>query len=364
METNTLPSETNLFLPPGPVPIPAFVREAMAQPVIHHRGEKFVAIFEAILQGLRYLFQTENSTGMMIGSGTFGVETGMYSLFSPGQTIVVVNNGKFSGRWAEYAETIGLTCIEVVVPWGGVPHIEQIIESVGTHKPEGIVITHCETSTGALTDLEPLASSLRARWPDLCILVDAITTVGAMPFYLDAWGIDAAVIASQKALMNPAGIICWALSERAKQRLRPSRPGDFANWYNYDQAAENLSFPFTAPITGMYGIRAVLDQIQDRGLPAVWNEVHHASLTFKTEIGKIGGKVIGDSPSDSLTVLDWKNDQLQEVNAHLLAHGIELAGGQGPWKHKILRISHMGTSARPEIVEQVLACLNEYSRRN
>lgn len=336
----------------------------MKQPVIHHRGPKFSAIFEAIQEGLRYVFQTQGNTGLMIGSGTFGVETGMYSLFSAGQTVVVVNNGKFSHRWKEYAEVIGLKCIEVQVPWGEVAEFNTIKEIVGETIPDGIVITHCETSTGAMTDLEPLTIDLRAQWPETCILVDAITTIGAVPFYLDAWGIDAAVIASQKALMNPAGITCWALSERGRQRLRPTRAGDFANWYNYDQAAEKLSFPFTAPITGMYGIRAVLDQVQKRGLPEIWNEVHQASRLFKSGIRPLGGKVLGDSPSDSLTAFEWENGEINDIKVHLLTNGLELAGGQGEWKGKILRISHMGSSARKEIVEQVLTCLNEYSHQN
>lgn len=336
----------------------------MTQPVIHHRGPTFAAVFEAIQKGLKYLFQANGSTGLMIGSGTYGVETGMYSLFSPGQTVVVINNGKFSQRWKEYTEVIGLNCIEVQIPWGEVADSNIVKEVVGEFIPDGIVITHCETSTGAMTDLEPLASDLRALWPEICILVDTITTVGAVPFYLDAWGIDAAVIASQKALMNPAGIICWALSERARQRLRPTRPGDFANWYNYDQAAEKSSFPFTAPITGMYGIRAVLDQIQERGLPSIWNEVHHASRLFKSGIKPLGGAVLGDSPSDSLTAFEWKDGKINEVKAHLLKNGLELAGGQDEWKGKILRISHMGSSARKEIVEQVLTCLDEYSHQN
>lgn len=334
----------------------------MKQPVIHHRGPKFAEVFQAMQEGLRYLFQTTGSTGLMIGSGTYGLETGIYSLFSPGQTVVVINNGKFSQRWREYTEVIGLNCIEVLMPWGEVGDSKIVKEVVGDIIPDGIIITHCETSTGAMTDLEPLAFELRTQWPEVCMLVDAITTVGAVPFYLDAWGIDAAVIASQKALMNPAGIICWALSERAKQRLRPTRPGDFANWYNYDQAAEKLSFPFTAPITGMYGIRVVLDQIQERGLPAIWNEVHHASRLFKSGITQFGGKVLGDSPSDSLTAFEWKDGKINDVKAHLLKNGLELAGGQGVWKDKILRISHMGNSARQEIVEKVLTCLSEYSQ--
>lgn len=336
----------------------------MNQPVIHHRGPAFAGIMEDVLAGLRYFFQTEESTGLMIGSGTFGVETGMYSLFRRGEKVIIVNNGKFSSRWVEYGSVLGLDVQELTLDWGDGPTFEAISELVGSEIPQGIILTHSETSTGTLTDLEPLALQLREKWPDICILVDTITSTGAVPFYLDEWEIDAAVSASQKALMNPAGIVCFGLSERGRSRLQPTRSGDFANWYNYVESAKSLSFPFTPPLLGIYGLQAALNHIRETGLPSIWNQVHRCSRRFKLEIEKIGGTVCGSSPSDSLTAFEWKSGTADELKQHLLSRNIELAGGQGIWKGKILRMSHMGTSATMSIVEEVLTALREYSPRN
>lgn len=364
LETTSAPNKTKLFLPPGPVPVPDFVREAMAQPIIHHRGPDFSSLMEDVLRGLRYFFQTEQTTGLMIGSGTFGVETGMYSLFRQEETVLIVNNGKFSSRWVEYGEVLGLDIQELSLEWGEAPAFESIVDLAGENAPSGIVLTHSETSTGTLTDLEPLALRLRQTWPDICILVDTITSTGALPFYLDEWEIDAAVSASQKALMNPAGIVCFGLSSRGRSRLKPTRAGDFANWYNYVRSAETLSFPFTPPLLGIYGLQAALHHIQERRLPSIWNRVHQCSRKFKLEVEKIGGKVCGASPSDSLTAFEWTTGSTDDVRTYLLERNIELAGGQGIWKGKILRMSHMGTSAQIEIVDRVLSALREYSPRN
>ncbi len=359
-----LPLAKALFLAPGPVPVPQAVWEAMAQPVIHHRGPAFSTVMQRLHAGLRYVFQTAGETGVIAGSGTFAVETAMYSLFRPGERVLVVNNGKFSERWEEYGRLLGLDVRSLTKPWGEAANPEELV-ALATLEPavHGVVITHCETSTGALIDLESAASAVRAALPDVLLLADAITTVGALPFYLDAWGLDAAVVAAQKAFMNPAGTFAWALGERGLERLRPSAPGDFANWHNYVLAGRQQSYPYTPPLAAMYGWIAVLEGIADIGLPAVWNEVLHAARDFRSGLSEAGGQVIGASPSDSLTVFDWPGQSLQALNEHLSQAGITLAGGQGAWEGRILRISHMGSAARPEVVEEVLRVIRSFGSR-
>ena len=333
----------------------------MAQPVIHHRGPAFAEVMDRLQTGLRYVFQTEGETGVISGSGTFAVETAMYSLFRPGERVLVVNNGKFSERWEEYGRLLGLDIRCLNKAWGEVPGPEELVAAATQESAVyGVVITHCETSTGALTDLETAAKALRDTLPEVLLLVDAITTVGALPFYLDSWGLDAAVVAAQKAFMNPAGTFAWALGQRGRERLRPTAPGDFANWYNYAVAGRQQSYPYTPPLAAMYGWITVLETIKEQGLPAVWNEVIHAARTFRSGLAEAGGRVIGASPSDSLTVFDWPGKSVKALHEHLLAAGITLAGGQGEWEGRILRVSHMGTAARQEVVEEVLRALRTF----
>jgi aspartate aminotransferase-like enzyme len=331
------------LMTPGPVPVPDFVLQAIQKPVIHHRSEDFATLFASVRAGLQYLFQTESATGTVIGSGTYGVEMAMYSLFRPQEKVLVLNMGKFSERWVDYGKLIGLEVRELKADWGEGISVPQVVEAVKQY-PElkGIVITHSETSTGVAVDLEELAFAVKGIRPDILLVVDAITSVGAMPFYFDAWQVDCALTASQKCLLNPAGIAAYALSPLAIRALRPSHTADFRNLFYYGQKAAVNSYPYTAPVQLLYGIEAALDHIRKRGLPAIWNQVHHCAQAFRKGLTELKGSVFADPPSESLTAFSLPARNMAEVQQQLQQKGFYLAGGQGALKGKILRVSHFG----------------------
>ncbi len=332
------------LLSPGPAPIPDFVKEAITQPVIHHRTSEFETFYGDLLEDFKYLFQTEQYVCSMIGSGTYGVEAAIYSLFREGEEVLVLNIGKFGERWIDYGQLCGLNVYELKKEWGHTIAIPETIEALDKIKvPKGIIITHSETSTGVCLDLEEIAFAIRQQYPELLILVDAITSVGALPFYMDDWKIDCAVVAAQKALMNPAGTAAFALSEMAKNKLQATHPADFRNLHNYLHWAEQKNYPYTPPVSLLYGLKAATAHIRTKTLPTVWNEVHQASQFFKEEIQKLGGKLLAQQPSDSLTAfyidevdMTFLLKQLEEI------YRLKLSGGQSMLKGKIARISHMG----------------------
>ncbi|MEO1451868.1 MAG: aminotransferase class V-fold PLP-dependent enzyme, partial [Bacteroidota bacterium] len=296
----------SLLLTPGPVPIPPFVAEALAKPVIHHRTTEFRTFYNDLLDDLRYLFQTEGGTGTMIGSGTFGVECALYSLFRPEDEVLVVEMGKFSERWGSYGVVRGLQTHRLSLDWGQSPTIEGIqIALREMRQPKGLVLTHSETATGAICDLEEIALAIKSEWPDILIVVDGITSIGALPFYMDAWQVDAAVTASQKALMNPAGLVAFGLSEAAQAALQPTHSGDFQNWYNYLKSSETGDYPFTAPVQLLFGVGVALQSIRLKGLPAVWQATHHAARVFRDGLKARGGVLFPTKPSDSLSAFSF-----------------------------------------------------------
>jgi aspartate aminotransferase-like enzyme len=264
----------------------------------------------------------------------------MYSVFQPGEKVLVVDNGKFSGRWAAYAPLLGLETAVLSLTWGEVPEPEAVV-AVGKGCA-GLVLTHSETSTGALLDLEEIAFAWRRAYPEALIVVDAITSAGAVPLYFDDWDLDVAVAASQKALLNPAGLVAFALSERAQARLRPTHSGDFRNWYHYLQSHQTGDYPFTPPVQLLFGVDAVLARLQEETLPVVWNRVHHAAQAFRAPLARLGGELLAESPTDSLTAFSLPGVDHRALQARLEAAGYVLAGGQGPFKGKLLRVSHMG----------------------
>ncbi|MDX2284886.1 MAG: alanine--glyoxylate aminotransferase family protein [Bacteroidia bacterium] len=346
------------LLTPGPVDIPGFVLQAVAQPAMHHRTQEFARFYLGLLDGLRYYFQTRQHVATMTGSGTYGVESAIYSLFRPGEKILVLNNGKFSGRWADYGRLIGLQVEELRRSWGESPGVEEVIDVAELHPDlHGVVITHSETSTGAMVDLEELVFALRRQVPDALLVVDAITSAGAMPFYFDDWQLDCAIAASQKALMNPAGVVCMALSERAARHLRVTDPSDFTNFLNYLRLAEQGAYPYTPAVNLLFGVQAALEHLQQLGLPQAWNRTHHAAKTFRKGLAALGGKVFPQRPSESLTAFTLPVEQPDELRRKVLeSSGFRLAGGQDSLKNRILRISHMGL-ADAAVMEEALAAL-------
>lgn len=342
-----------LLLTPGPVPLSEVVQAALTQPVIHHRTAAFERFYQGLLEDARYLFQTEQQTCCVIGSGTYGVEMCMRSLFRTGETVCIGENGKFSQRWTAYARHLGLRAQAVLRPWGEAIPTEAILEAL-TPQTRGLILTHCETSTGACLDLEEVVYAAKTRYPHLLVVVDGITSVGALPFYSDAWQVDAAVVAAQKALMNPAGTALIALSEAACASLVPTDASDFTNLHHYVHHAQRGSYPYTPPVSLLYGLKAALEHIRHVGLPAIWRQSHEASREFKRGVLALGGQVWGGTPSDSLTAFDLPEVSMDRIRESLERdHGMVLAGGQGELKGRIARISHMGSTG----VEAARHCL-------
>jgi aspartate aminotransferase-like enzyme len=348
-----------ILLTPGPCPVPSFVAEAIAMPVMPHRTAGFEAFFGEMKEGLRYLFQTEAHVCGMMGSGTMGVEAAMYSLFKEGDAVLVPDFGKFSRRWVDYGKLMGLNLSTLTKKWGEEPSVVEFLEKAQNIPDlKGVVLTHCETSTGVAIDLEEMAFVLRRALPEVLLLVDAVSSVGAIPFYFDAWDLDCAVVASQKALMNPAGTVYVAFSERGRRAVRQTHPSDGRNLWNYLDFADRNSFPYTPPVQLFYGIMAALGHIRGAGLPAVWNRTHSSAKTFREMLLKAGGVIFGTGTGESLTAFSIPGTEAGDLRAQLKEKGFLLSGGQGELKGKILRVSHMGPVCGVEAMIRLRAAIH------
>ena len=338
-------SSSPLILNPGPVKVPAFVLEAIGRTVIHQRGPEFSSFFGDLQEGLKYFFQTQNPVAAMPGSGTTGMESAIRSLFQQGQTVLIVCYGKFSRRWAVYARMQGILVVEMNEADGLRPEPSDILQvALKAGKPlSGIVLTHCETSTGAFMDIEGTAFLLRQHFPDTLILVDAITGAGILPFYSDAWDVDIAVAASQKSLLNPAGTVFISVSQSAAAHLDNTITEDAFDLSPYYYSALKNEYPFTPPTQMFFGILAALQRIQSETLPIVWNRSHSLARFFRAGLVDAGYEIFPVHSSDSLTAFSRRNVNMEAVAETLKNDfNIEVAGGQGTLKGKILRVAHFG----------------------
>jgi aspartate aminotransferase-like enzyme len=343
------------MLNPGPVEVPESILKAICKPVVHQRTALFDDFFSELQGNLKYVFQTSFPVVAMPGTGTFGVESAMYSLFQPGDQVAIPALGKFSERWVAFGMALGLEVVPIGVAWGHaftLDHVRAVLEEYPDLK--GWVLTHVETSTGVAIDLEEMAGLIKSHNADQLILVDGICSVGIQPLYMDAWQLDAVVAASQKGFLSPAGTVYVALGQLALSRIIYPEAADYRHLGHYLRYLQQGSYPFTPPIQLFYGVNEACKQMKAVGLPAWWNRTHQLSRFFKEEVQALGGTLFGQGNADALTVFSFGRMSHGAIREQLvLHHGIETAGGQDHIEDLVIRVGHFG----PHGMEALQACI-------
>ncbi|HET9493594.1 MAG TPA: alanine--glyoxylate aminotransferase family protein [Chloroflexia bacterium] len=346
---------------PGPTPLPDEVLDAMHRPMISHRGGEFRDLLRDVTERLRCCFQTEHDVLVFPGAGTGGLEAAIANLFSPGDEVLAVTVGAFGDRFAEIAARFGLRVTRLVSPWGQAADLDALRGALArTHSAKGVLLTHNETSTGVQNDVEAVSRLLDARLGLRPLLVvDAISSMGAVDIPVDRWGIDVAVTASQKAWMAPPGLTMLSVGPRAweanKHAALPRFYWDFAEARRW---LDRWETPYTPAVSLLWGLQASLRLLMDEGLPSVF--ARHERLRDKV---RRGASALGYTPfapdeiaSRTVTaLLPPDSITAPEVTAALKREGIVVAGGQGPLEGKIVRVGHMGFASERDMGEVLAA---------
>ncbi len=330
---------------PGPTPVPEAVMLRMAEPIIHHRNQEFRDLFARVNRNLKYLFQTEQPVLTLTCSGTGGVESTFVSLFSPGDTIIAVNGGKFGERWVKMPKTFGMNVVEIKTPWGRALQPDQLRDALQRNpQAKGVYLTHSETSTGTATDVKTMAKIIR-QYSHALVCVDGITAVGAHELRFDDWGIDVCVTGSQKGLMIPPGLAFVALSQRAISAMQTSTiPKFYFDLKKGLKSYEQGDTPWTPAVSLVIGVDAALEMIKAEGIERVWARHERLATALRAGIEALGLKLFSDSPSFAVTPV-WVPDGIEwkAFNKSLsVDNGITIAGGQDDYVGKIFRVSHLG----------------------
>ncbi|MFL5732647.1 MAG: pyridoxal-phosphate-dependent aminotransferase family protein [Chloroflexia bacterium] len=347
---------------PGPTPLPDEVLEAMNRDMISHRGPEFRAILREVTAGLKHCFQTEGDVLIFPAAGTGGLEAAIANLFSAGDKVITMPVGAFGERFAEIATRFGLEVLPVASPWGeaaDIPALEQALaENPGA---KGILATHNETSTGVENNME--AAGRLARAHDVLLVVDAISSMGAVDIPVDRWGIDVAVTASQKAWMAPPGLTMLSVSERAWRANTTARlPRFYWDFAEARRFLERGETPYTPAVSLLYGLQASLRLIMAEGLNNVFARHERVRDLLRAGAAEIGYRPFARDAIASRTVTALYAPEglsAREIVAAMRERGIVLAGGQGAYEHTALRVGHMGfvTEADIEEVLQHLAAV-------
>ncbi len=329
---------------PGPTPVPEETLLALAAPMFHHRTAEYRQMLEQLTDDLKYILQTEQDVFTMTGSGSAAMEAAVANLVGRGETMIAVRGGKFGERWSEIGTAFGAEVVNLDVEWGTPVTADQIAEALKANPGAvGVYIQHCETSTATMCDVEAIAKVVGET--DACLVVDGITGVGALPFYMDKWGVDATVVGSQKAMMMPAGLAFVACSEKAWNKIDATDPGMYYNNLKaFRKSLAKWDNPWT-PANAMVKAGLVsTGLIRAQGLETVWAETRAKAEAMRAAAEALGLALFSKGPSDSLTALCVPEGVDGEALPKVLANdfGVRVAGGQSQLKGKIVRFSHMG----------------------
>jgi serine---pyruvate transaminase len=338
--------EKRYLFTPGPTPVPHEVLEAMSRPIIHHRSSDFREILERCLVRLHEVYRTTSDVLVYTSSGTGGMESAVSNLTRPGDRVVVVSAGFFGERWVGMAENFGCEVEEIAYEWGEAPSPDDLagrLRELGGAKV--VFVTHSETSTGVVADVQALAGV--AKEAGALVVVDAVSSLGAVPLETDAWGLDSVISGSQKALMTPPGLATVSVSSDAWSAVEKGAASRYYfDWEQTKQRQDQFDPAFTPAVSIVAGLDVALGILLEEGLEQAFERHTRLGRACREGIKAMGLELF--SPDDDRSAVVTAINAPEGMDSGELVQtlrnrlGIVLAPGQGPLKGRVFRIGHIG----------------------
>jgi aspartate aminotransferase-like enzyme len=349
-----------LFIP-GPVTCAPEILEALARPLIDHRGPEFAALLERVTHGMKPLFGTAGEVVLLGCSGTGGLEAAVASSFSPGQRLLAAPVGVFGRRLATIARTYGLHVETIETALGDAVDPGELaarLRADSEHEIAGILLTQNETSTGVQNDMAALAAAVGDH--PATVIVDAVSGLGATPFWMDAWGFDVVVTASQKVLCAPPGLALVAVSDRGWERMGAANiPRVYLDLLRAREFAKDGQTPWTPPVSLAFALDAAIELYNGEGAQHVYARHDRYARAIRAFAAASGIDVFSSAGAHSVTVVAMHAPAGCDVAAIRKelreAHGIVLGGGQAELKGKILRMGTMGDLTAADVLRALEA---------
>jgi serine---pyruvate transaminase len=338
-------AEKRYLMTPGPTPAPPEVLAAIAQPVLHHRGPDYKKLYADCLGRLREVFRTESEVLLFGGSGTGAMESAVANLCSPGEPVLVVSAGYFGERWAALARAYGAEVDHLRYEWGEIPSPYDVTARLQEREATAVFLTHSETSTGVVTELQPFAAA--AREAGALSVVDAVSSLGAVPLETDAWRIDVVASGAQKALMTPPGLAMVSASEAAwTKSATATSPRFYWDWEKTRKGQASLDAPVTPPVSLVAGLDVALVMLLEEGLESAFERHIRLGRACREGLKAMGLELFSPDEDSSAVVTAARAPEGVDSSELVLLlrdrHGVTLAPGQGDLKGKIFRIGHIG----------------------
>ncbi|MEW5870305.1 MAG: alanine--glyoxylate aminotransferase family protein [Chloroflexota bacterium] len=353
-----------VLLGPGPSMADPRILQSMATPLVGHLDPSFLELMSRIQELLRYAFETDNPLTLAVsGTGTAAMETAVANMVEPGDRVLVCVKGFFSLRIAEMARRYGGEVEIIQRPWGEIFTPEEVEAALKARPAKLVAIVHAETSTGVLQPLDEIVQV--AHRHGALVIVDAVTSLGGLPVKVGARDIDVCYSGVQKCLGGPPGASPITLGPRAVEKLE-GRKSPVANWY-LDLSllrkywGSERAYHHTASISSYYALYEALRIIAEEGLETRWaRHRQNAELLWDgLQALDLTAHVPLEYRLPTLTTVRVPSgvDDAQLRGRLLKEYNIEVGGGLGELKGKVIRVGLMGYSSRPENVVLLLAAL-------
>jgi len=358
-----------LLMGPGPANSPPRVLAAMTQPLLGHLHPPFLKIMDEIQENLRYIMQTDSKYVLATsGSGHSAMEASVASLVEPGDKMLVGVNGIWGARVVDMARRFGAEVEPLEAALGQAFSLEQIEAGIKEHKPKIVFFAQGESSTGIKQELEGVGELCRKH--GALLLVDTVCSLGGIPFFADAWKVDAMYSGGQKVLSAPPGGSPLFFGERAMEKMHSRASpigtynldltlvGDYWGWY------DKRFYHHTGLVSNMYALREALDMACEEGLENLWARHRNGHEHLWDGLGKMGLTPFVKEPAARLETVNTINvpegvDAQKLIDNAMQKYNLEISGGLGPSAGKVFRVGIMGYNATPRNIELVLQAFRD-----
>jgi len=337
---------------PGPTNVPERILRATARPTIDHRGPEFAQLGLEVLEGMKEVFQTSGKVIIFPSSGTGAWEASLANTLSPGDKVLMFENGQFAALWIQMAASLGLEVDVVPGDWrhGVDPQVvEAKLHDDRDHKIQAVCVVHNETSTGVTSLIGAVRQAMNRAGHPALLLVDTISSLASIDYRHDEWEVDVAIGGSQKGLMLPPGLGFNAISEKALAASKSARiTRSYWDWKPMLEFNATGFFPYTPATNLLYGLRESLQMLlREEGLQNVFKRhTRHGEATRRAvrawglENVALDPKEYSDSVTAIYTPAGHSADELRRVI--LDRFNMPLGTGLGRLKDKAFRIGHLG----------------------
>jgi len=337
-----------ILFTPGPVSISPRVLAAGSLPMIHHRTPEFHVILEDVIDKMKQLFGTHGDVLLVHATGRGAMEGTLRNLFSPGDKIASICNGRFGHMFAAMADACDLSTQKLFAEWFS-PVNTEAIDALLEKDPDikGLTVVHSDTSTATINPIADIGRIVRRH--GRLLIVDCISSLGAMAFSLDDWEADVAITSSQKGLMAPTGISFVAMNNRGWAAVdKATHPGFYIDFKKiktfYEEKRET---PGSTPVSLVSSVRMALEMMFEEGLQNVYQRHAVVSRAIKCGVQALGLKLVPEDMADgshALTLVETPAGVDPSLIRTLARekYGIQIASGLGELRGKTFRIGHIG----------------------